>query len=340
MRKVLSFIFILCAATAVAAAPDPLGTAAFSRVPVGARAPALGGGITAADGESTAILANPASLAGLAFPLTACTSTGLLPFGQSQFFLGIAGWALPELAVGFGAVYYGAGSDLEARRANTIEPDEMQSMLSQEYALGVAGSLFTALDIGLNFKILLDQLGEYDAFGTSADFGAVYRPFPRVSTALAVQDFLGEPVGGTMDWSTDATDIIESSLRLGGALDLNPVLLVAEIRGVWGAWSRVSFGAEWDVYPAFTARAGVDDGRMGLGFGARMVTRRHHEFRLDYALVQGALGGTDFEHRFTITANLSRWNWPMGQLLLPTEEPGPAERSRVRLRPNPLFILP
>ena len=339
MRFALLFV-LACAGNAFASGPDPIGTAAFSRVPAGSRAPALGGGITAADGESTAILANPASLAGLAFPLTACTSTGLLPYGQSQFFLGVAGWAFPQLAVGIGALYYGSGSDLEARRANTIEPDELQSMLSQEYVVGMAGSLFTALDIGLNFKILLDQLGEYRGFGTSADFGAVYRPFPRVSAAFAVQDFLGEPIGGTMDWSTKASDIIESSIRLGGALDLNPVLVVAEIRGISGAWSRVSFGAEWDVYPAFTARVGVDDGRMGLGFGARLVTRRHHEFRLDYALVQGALAGADFEHRFTVTANLSRWQWPMGQLLLPTEEPGPVEPSRVRPRPNPLFFLP
>lgn len=318
--------------------------AAFTRIPVGARAPALGGGIAAIDREATAALSNPAGLAQLREPLTVILSGTKLPYAQHLYYIGAAGWATPELSLGLSALLFSAGDDIEFRSANTLAPDSVESASSQLYTFAIAGRLFPVMDVGLAAKFIVDSIGPVSANGFSMDFGLHYRPYRRLALALVVNDMAGT----SFDWNTGGSDRFKSYLRIGGAVDLNPILLVAEVARPSGSalYRRYSGGVEWDIHPSFLLRLGYNDGRLAAGFGAHTWYQRWATLRLDYAFAQGVLRTGGFEHRVALTFGYRMDNprnpeeslWPMGKLIFPTEELGAPQRPKSR--PQPLFRWP
>ncbi|MEK7476410.1 MAG: hypothetical protein AAB152_12360 [Candidatus Coatesbacteria bacterium] len=338
---------LVCAwAAAAARAEDPSrSSAAFARLPLGARAPALGGGTAAIDAEATAAVANPAGLATLDPAAMGLFHTGFLPGGESELHAAVAGWVTPELVVGV-AIFSRNLGEVEFRQANTLTPGSVEQASAQVYTGALGARLFPALDVGASFRYLQESVGYLFASGFSADGGLLYRPWPRVSAALVARDLPGTSFGWHTTGSAVAggSDNLDRSLVLGAAVDLNPVLVVLQADSPSDDARHVSGGVEWDIHPAFTFRAGLRDGLFATGFGARAVVGKWYGVRLDYAFARSPVGGVAFEHRFALTLAWLDWRVKRDRLLFPTEEevarpdsPGWLRPSR---RPVPLFTWP
>ena len=346
MRRAAAFALI-CAWTAGAAwGADPSrSAAAFAKLPLGARAPALGGGLAAIDAEATAVVANPAGLATLDPAAMGLFHTALLPDGEREYHAAVAGWATPELVVGL-ALFSRDLGEVEFREGNSLTPRSVEQASAQVYTGALGARLFPALDVGASFRYLQESVGDLFASGFSADGGLLYRPWPRVSAALVARDLPGTSFGWHTTGSAVAggSDNLDRSLVLGAAVDLNPVLVVVQADSPSDDARRLSGGVEWDLHPAFTLRAGLRDGLFAAGFGARTVVAKWWGLRLDYAFARSPLGGMAFEHRFALTVAWLDWRWKRDRLLFPTEEqvsrPNTPEWLRPSRRPVPLFTWP
>lgn len=320
------------------------GTAEFARAIPGARAPALGGGIAAIDADASAVQSNPAGLARLTSPMTGALDAGWPGSAEFIFYAGAAGWVTPTMAVGVTALYRNQGQ-IEFRRANSLEPDSVGEAVFTAITGAAAARILPPVELGVSFRYLQATVSDpggagtvLDGNGISADLGATYHPWQRVTVAAVALDVL--PTG--VDWSTHGRgDLFKPTYRLGGAVDLNPVLLVVQEDNLTGPFRRLREGVEWDVVPRFTVRAGLDDLRPATGFGFNQAYNRQIDLRLDYAFATGPLGGAGFAHRLTVTINWHAPNWPLGQLVFPSEEPQPRTTDPPPgPRPAPLFSWP
>jgi len=316
--------------------------AAYSRLPYGARATALGGGIAAADTEATATVNNPAGLAAMDPGAEGTLHGGLLPDGEGEFHAVMAGWVAPQLVLGL-AIFARDLGEVEYRAANSLEPDSTSDAAAQVFTAALAGRLFTALDIGMSVRYMRESVEGFSANGSGVDGGLRYRPWPRVTLAvvgrnLFVSDYNWNASGRT------TSDKLYGALIVGGALDLNPVLLVVQADDATGENRRFSGGAEWDLHRALTLRAGIRDGLLSAGLGLRTMVGSRLGLQLDYSLARNPLGGESFEHRIALTFAWLDWRWKRDRLLLPTEEEPPRPETpewlRASRRPPPLFTWP
>jgi len=339
---------LLTGCAASAAADPSTGAAAFAKLPVGARAPALGGGIAAADFEATATVANPAGLASITEAATGTCQAGVFASGENEFYLAVGGWATPETAVGVSVFSRGLG-DIEFRIGNSEDPMATKSASAQVYAVAAAFRFFPALDAGISVKYLSETVGTADVGGLAADAfssdaAIQYRPWPRVAAAFVARDIPGTSLGWNPQSSTGGNDDLVRSLVLGAAVDLNPVLLVGQIDELTGDYRRFSGGVEWDLHPSLTVRAGLNNGAFAAGFGGRVTVRRRYVLRLDYALARNPYGGSSLDHRFALTIGYHDYRWKKGRLLFPTVEeesrPNNPEWLEPSNRPPLLFTWP
>lgn len=312
MKLFIAGLFLLLPGASLSAQFSQV--ASFSHIPPGPRSAALGGGVCALDDDPTAVFTNPAGLARIPHPVSASFDAGLLPYEQSLNFLGIAGWPVPELALGAGAILYGAGDDIEFRRANTGEPDSVESAFSQVYSVGIAVVLIGPIDAGLSLKFLADSIGDVTGKGFSADLGFLYHPYPPLTFGLLMQD----AIGGSIDWSTDATEELPVLLHFGAAFELPPATFVAQIRDSSAGDRRFSLGLEYLLYGAAFLRAGIDDGRLAGGLGVEAKIRKRTGLRADYSLAQSAINPSELEHRIALTVFLLDPKWPMRKEVLPS----------------------
>lgn len=283
-------------------------------------------------------MTNPAGLAWLEHPLSVCLSSSLLPLGQSLHYLGIAGWPRAKTAVGFGALIYSPGSDIEVRTSNTLAPVRVISPLSQAYALGAAWRFFPPLNFGASLRLLFDSIGAESAVGFSADLGLQYRPYDRIFLALMAQNAAGSSLCA-LNWSSGHSEPLPAVLRAGLALDLNPLLVVAEARDIKSRYTRLSLGLEAEFLPVFRLRAGINEGDLAAGFGTCIPLHSKFLLRLDYSFAKASLGWSDYEHRLSLALDLLQPGWRCGELAFPTERPAPKPVVRQRRAP-PLFKWP
>ncbi len=335
---------ILCAARlAHAETVEPVtGTGAFGRMPATARSAALGGAAGVVETGAPAAMENPAALASFARPLEAVFDGALAGFGRTATFVGAALWPTPELAISLTALTVGFGDDIEFRRANTLAPDSLAEAGAALYTLGVASPLLKPLDAGFSFRVVRHRMGAVRAMGFSGDLGLIYRPWPRITAGFVARDLAASAV----DWNTGGSDGFMRAYVLSGAVDLNPVRLLAQWDDFTGEASRIAAGVEWDVTPRFIARAGTSGGTLALGLGFR-VPRIHKrlDLVLDYALAQAPFGDWTLQHRFTFTAGWDLPNWPIGRMLFQgTQEDEPRNDAPWWMvpskRPKPLFTWP
>ena len=296
----------------------------------------MGGGISAVDFDPTAAMSNPAGLAWLEDPVSFCVSSSALPFEQKLHFFGVAAWPAPKTAVGLTGLIYSAGDDIEFRSANTAEPDSVAGSLSQVYTVAAAWRFFPPLNVGISMKLLLDSIGDEGAAGFSSDLGLQYRPYARTMLAMTIQE-VGGPSLCSIAWENGHSEPLEPSMRMGLAIDLNPILLVTEIRDIRSHYPRYCYGIEMEFDPALVFRAGLNQGDLAAGFGARVKLNKRIASRIDYSLARAPMGWSSYEHRVSLTMNYFRDSWKRGELAFPTER---YIEKKVDRRAPPLFKWP
>ncbi len=294
----LPAVLALLLLSEIPGAEETLGAAAFTRLVAGTQAVALGGAATALDHGATALFHNPAGLALNPRPLSIALDGAFMPFGQSASFLGSAGWALPEWALGTGMLSYGAG-DIEYRRGNTAEPDSVETAGSQVYALGLATRVFPIIAAGMSLKMMRSTIGTYSAQGFGMDLGFTYVPWPDLTLAVVARDILDT----AFRWNNETEEEIPFSTAYGAALTLGHIRLTAAVTEPFGPYPTWGTGGEWEIDPSFILRLGLAGFRPAIGFRARALRLDKLTAWLDYAFAPAA--PEDYLHRVALTLDFS-----------------------------------
>ena len=285
MRRtvLLSLALILIAAVAVQA-QEGVGAGASFKFGVDARALAMGGAFVAvADGYSAPYW-NPAGL-------TLAQGTHVGGMNTNKFGLGInynyvgAALALGGFRVGgafLGSTINGIETfDATGQQSGTVNDNEFLFMGSTALALPVAG-----LAAGGNVKYYSHSLAGESGTGIGGDIGLLAN-FGSISLGASIQD-----VGGTrISWSTGAVDLVDMSIRVGGALTLpSPVPWI--VSGQYNVDSgSLHVGAEFALTNSIAVRVGgqkPQDGDFGFTAGAGLALGG---FSVDGAYVQNDVLG-------------------------------------------------
>lgn len=175
---------VLCLAFG-AAASETAGFA-FLRVPVGARAAAMGGAFCAVPGDPAALYWNPAAAVTVEGQRLTTHYTGYLMDMQAGF----AGWIDPgdDDALGVSANYFYGGSFDRTTMEDPMGTGETFS--SSSVALGGTYSRRLTSDItaGATGKFVYSSIDEYSGNAFYVDAGAMWTPVPGLAAALVVRN--------------------------------------------------------------------------------------------------------------------------------------------------------
>lgn len=270
--------------------------AQFLKLPVGARAAAMGEAYSSVTKDADALHWNPAALASLSGRSASFSHTAL--FGElNHDFLAYA-QPFGKGAVGAGVQYLSAGKVMETddfgfETGGVMRPRDMAVSLAYARSIGWAA-------LGLSLKYIDSRLaGSASAF--AADIGALVWVSARLKLAFAAQN-----LGGRLKFDRES-DPLPVNYKLGtsweiggawlGALDINFPRDNKPFSGL-GAEYRFNTG-EW----AFSGRLGyntrtagdISGGGLSMGGGVGFCSSR-----LDYAFIPfGAIGAA---HIFSLSA--------------------------------------
>lgn len=327
----LAVILLLAAPAAADFGAGDAGTAGanFLKLPVGARAAALGGAYSAVVEDPTALYWNPAGLAGVRRPAASTMFAAYLAQTRYQH-LGLAAPLGRAGTVGLDAVHMSLGSitetDATGAALGTFRPYNLAVALGWGLPLGPLRLGGAARFISSRILATADTTA-FDA-GIQADLSE------RLRLAAAVQN-----LGPGLKFEA-VSDPLPLTFRLGSRLDLTPRWLAA----VDAAWARdggpvLRVGSERVLHEGagrWTGRIGYDTvtrevpglSGLSLGFGAAW-----RGLEIDYAF--GAAGELGLTHRVGVG-----FAWGRGD-----EEKAPRRPRRARARetrapgPSP-WLLP
>ncbi len=183
MRIIIAFTGILVVLSGAAAASETAGFA-FLRVPVGARATAMGGAFCAVPGDPAALFWNPAASATLPGRVITTHYTGYLMDMQAGF----AGLVSPGEgdAIGISINYFYGGSFDRTTMEDPLGTGDQFSSNSMALAGTYARSLTESIDAGITGKFVYSGIDEYSGTGFYADLGALWMPDPGAGPAAAL----------------------------------------------------------------------------------------------------------------------------------------------------------
>jgi len=261
--------------------------AQFLKLPVGARAAAMGEAYSAVTKDADALYWNPAALASLSGRSFSFSHATL--FGELKHDCLAYAQPLGKGAVGAGVQYLSAGKvmetdDLGFETGGVMRPRDMAVSLG--YARSIGGA-----ELGLSLKYIDSRLaGSASAF--AADIGALVRVSARLKLAFAAQN-----LGGKMKFDRESDPLpvnykFGTSWEMGGswlgALDVN---FPRDNKPFVGLGSEYRLNTDdW----AFSGRLGyntrtagdISGGGLAIGGGVGFRSSR-----LDYAFIPfGAIG--------------------------------------------------
>lgn len=252
----------------------------------GARGAALGMAQTALSGEENLFYANPASLADMVWQEGSMSFAPM--FGQGQFTT--LGYAVPfgsRYVVGAGMVRMGSG---DAEKTNQLG-ENMGTFSNQETALVMtcALKLSEKVRLGLNAKLLTQEMDTLSEKGYGADAGIMYAPDPRHRWAASLINIVEPQLG---------TDRVLMTPRLGTCHEMFIKRLYGSLDIVLNNASNASSSSNWFAgveyqWPGWCFwRLGANEKQGSAGFG--VATR---QFDIDYALIWHPL---DVVHMLTL----------------------------------------
>jgi hypothetical protein len=270
-------------------------------VGMGARPIALGGAYTGLADDASAVFTNPAGLARQNNISFVSMSTQILntvdykligftcPTQYGQFGVGYIGATTPA---GY-HTYYVGGVTTEGGAMNYTN-----QMFILSYGKEVSGNV----GVGANVKFLSQGLdgsisNAPSASGMSLDLGAMYEPTSRLTIGATLQN-----IAGSVNWSTGENETLPKLFKLGcayKALENVTVALDTDFDLDGGRDMVAHGGAEWQVIPFLSLRAGIDQQAASISEGTTGTTT-------DYVLGVGLnLGGFRFDYAYRQDPNFS-----------------------------------
>ncbi len=280
MRRPLALLAALSLAASPAAAGGKGTTAApFLKVPVNARAVALGGSFTGVSGDVTGLEYNPAGLAGLR--RTDISFTYIDYLENTSFQAAAVGFPFlipgkrgkgPEPESGafdmrkfFTAFRYDQFRATDDARNEVGIKQGNFSIQDQLFHFGLAIPLRPRLAVGIGLKSIREELDSARASAFAADGGVLWLGDNGLTAGASLLN-----VGANQKFENEGAPL-PLLVRVGVSRPVKSVLLLADAVRGRDTVTRVSGGGEWTVKKQFALRAGVfhesDFGfTTGLGF--------------------------------------------------------------------------
>jgi len=265
---------------------------AFLRMGLGARASAMGNSGVACTGDGFGIYYNPASLAFLREKQVALTYSFLSLDRQFHY----AGISLPvEPQAGLGVAWLHAGVKNIEGRTSTGYVDEIYETGEDLFLISFANAFHPQVSVGLNFKILRNQMLDISATGLGFDLGVMYRPFEWLAAGLQLKDIMSGYTWNTQDlfgeeggnYTEHFLQVVKVGLAIQPALHwmLSGDVEVSE-ENIWQTYC----GAEYVYRNLAYLRAGMNNASPTFGAGLAYGFLANINTQLDYALLLGMVG--------------------------------------------------
>ncbi|HDS08707.1 MAG TPA: PorV/PorQ family protein [Firmicutes bacterium] len=298
MKKLLALLLpmLICATMAFAEVAENAGTAGgvFLKIPVSARASAMGDAFVALSNDANAIYWNPAGLAYLEGTSISFTHQDLISDIAYEYIGGAM--KLDFGTIGFGVSYLHMG-DID--RTTVDDPDGTgETFTSTDTALAFAyGRMFNQLAFGLSLKYITEKIDDVSASSPALDLGIGYK-MNDLSLGLAVTN-----IGGTLKWDKES-DPLPMTVKAGVGYMLmdGDLVLALDLNYPNDADIQGGFGIEYTIAKIVAVRAGykfnydIYDMTAGIGI-------KYGNFAFDFAYVpvsEELLGNTQ---KFSLTFN-------------------------------------
>lgn len=265
---------------------------AFLRMGLGARATAMGNSGVALPIDGFGVYYNPAGLAFMEEKNVA-VSYSFLSLDRQFHFAGLSVPLPPNAGVGVSWLHAGV-KNIEGR-TSTGQIDEIYKTGEDVVLLSFANAFHPKIALGLNFKILHNQLLDIQATGLGFDIGILFQPVEWLAAGLQLKD-----IGAGYTWNTrdlfDAegsnyTEKFPQIIKLG--LTIKPIqqlIFAGDVevsnQNVW----QTHFGAEYFWRNLAFLRFGMNNQSPTFGVGLAYGFLANIDTQLDYALIVGAVG--------------------------------------------------
>ncbi len=290
MKKAVVIIIIIILISPFIYAKGDYGTPGeFLTWGAGARSLGMGKAFTGLADDATAIYYNPA---GLSFqnPLQISLNHVMLFYDTMFDFVAIT---YPVSGIGtFGLAYTRLGSTgFEGRDARWTSLGNFD-IVNQAIALSYARDITSWLGVGLNIKLITENIFDKNAIGYGADVGLMWVPSEYFSFGLSVINAL-PPSLKLSDTSESFPIIIKSgfALKLFGERAIPVIDIEKEM-----SKKDLKFRFGLEAYPlqSLALRLGMDETELTFGIGYTFMKY----YKIDYSLSSQELG---FTHRASLT---------------------------------------
>lgn len=289
MRKILFIIFAIILFNNLFSKGDYGTPGEFLTWGAGARSLGMGKAFTGLSDDATAIYYNPAGLA-YQNPLQISLNHVMLFYDTMFDFVAIT---YPVSGVGtFGVAYTRLGSTGFEGRDVQWKPLGNFDLANQAVTLSYAKDIISWLGIGINLKLISENIFEKNAIGYGADVGLMWVPSEYFSFGLSIINAL--PPSIKLNQTAENFPIVIKSgfaLKLFGeriipVIDMEKELSKKEL--------KFRFGLEGYPLQNLALRVGMDETEITFGIGYTFM--KYYKF--DYSLSSQELG---FSHRASFT---------------------------------------
>ena len=263
----------------------------FLRMGLGARATAMGNSGVALPIDGFGVYYNPAGLAFMEEKNVA-VSYSFLSLDRQFHFAGLSVPLPPNAGVGVSWLHAGV-KNIEGR-TSTGQIDEIYKTGEDVVLLSFANAFHPKIALGLNFKILHNQLLDIQATGLGFDIGILFQPVEWLAAGLQLKD-----IGAGYTWNTrdlfDAegsnyTEKFPQIIKLGLAVEpIQQLIFTGDVevsnQNVW----QTHFGAEYFWRNLAFLRFGMNNQSPTFGVGLAYGFLANIDTQLDYALIVGAV---------------------------------------------------
>jgi hypothetical protein len=289
MKKFLLIIFVIILFNNLFAKGDYGTPGEFLVWGAGARSLGMGKAFTGLSDDATAIYYNPAGLA-YQNPLQISLNHVMLFYDTMFDFAAIT---YPVSGIGtFGVAYTRLGSTGFEGRDIQWKPIGSFDLANQAVTLSYAKDIVSWLGIGINLKLISENIFDKNAIGYGADIGLMWVPSEYFSFGLSVINAL--PPSIKLNETAENFPIV---IKSGFALKLfgERIIPVMDIEKELSKKDlKFKFGIEGYPLQNLALRAGMDETEITFGIGYTFM--KYYKF--DYSLSSQELG---LSHRASFT---------------------------------------
>lgn len=290
MKKLLVLLLplLLCAATAFAEIDDAAGTVGgvFLKIPVSARASAMGDAFVSLTNDANAIYWNPAGLTNVKGSSITFTHQDLITDIGYEYIGGA--FKLDFGTLGFGVSYLHMG-DIDKTTVDNPDGDG-ETFTSTDQAIAIAAArMFGDVSLGFSIKYVQEKIDDVSASSPALDLGLGYKMNDLMLGAAITN------IGGSLKWDKES-DPLPMTLKAGVGYMLmdGDLILSLDINKPNDAGIRGGLGVEYTIAKIVAVRAGykinydIYDLTAGIGI-------KYGNFAFDFAYVpvsEDLLGNT------------------------------------------------